>query len=405
MIQDYYDVDVKDSISMITFEKALEIVLAQDAVLATEPIPLSAALGRILARDVVSDIDIPPAGLSAMDGFACRKVDIDKPLKVLETISAGHIPGRQVGPGECSRIMTGAVLPAGADCVVMVEHTRENNGTVCVTRKSGSDNIRHAAEDVHKGDIVIRKGTLITPAIIAVLATAGQNEAPAYKQPKVGIIATGDELVEPAKVPGAAQIRNSNSYQLCSQTLSCGCLQNYYGIAPDTAGATETIIKKALAESDVLLISGGVSAGDFDFVPETLQKLGVEIKFAGVSMKPGKPALFGIAGKKAIFGMPGNPVSTFVVFELFVRPFLLKCMGHRYQPLIVRARLSETLSRKKVDRMEFVPVRFDGDGSVICPEYHGSAHIHSYVSAQGMMCIPEGTDRIDQGSEIQIRIL
>jgi molybdopterin molybdotransferase len=405
MIQNYYDVDVKDSISMITFEKALEILCAQDAVLAAETVPFSAALGRILARDVVSDIDVPQADVSAMDGFACRKADIDKPLKVLETIPAGHSPKKAIGQGECSRIMTGAVVPAGADCVVMVEHTREDHGSILVEKGPGPNNIRYKAEDVRKGDIVIAQGTRITPALIAVLAGAGQQNVTVWKQPLIGIIATGDELVEPSYVPGAAQIRNSNSYQLYAQTLNCGCLARYYGIAPDTAEATETIIKKALAESDIILISGGVSAGDFDFVPETLQKLGVEIKFNGVSMKPGKPTLFGVAGKKAIFGMPGNPVSTFVVFELFVRPFLLKCMGHHYQPLIVKARLSETLVRKKVDRMEFVPVRFDGDGSVIRPEYHGSAHIHSYISAQGMMCIPEGTDRIDQGSEIQVRIL
>jgi molybdopterin molybdotransferase len=396
----------KDGICMITFEKALEIVLAQDIFLAAEAIPLSGALGRILAQDVVSDIDIPHADVSAMDGFACKKADIDKPLRLLETIPAGHVPQKQVGPGECSKIMTGAVVPAGADHVVMVEHTTEENGTVRVTIKSGSNNIRHTAEDVHKGDIVIRIGTRILPAVIAVLATAGQNEVLAYKQPGVGIVATGDELVEPsAQIPGPAQIRNSNSYQLFAQTLTCGCLPRYYGIAPDMPAATETIIKNALNESDIVLLSGGISAGDFDFVPGTLRKLGVDIKFDGVSMKPGKPALFGVAGKKTIFGMPGNPVSTFVVFELFVRPFLLKCMGHHYQPLIVKARLSETLIRKKVDRMEFVPVRFDRDGSVIRPEYHGSAHIHSYVSAQGMMCIPEGTDRIDQGSEIQVRIL
>jgi molybdopterin molybdotransferase len=358
-----------------------------------------------VAQDIVSDIDIPHADVSAMDGFSCRKYDIDKPLKILETIPAGHVPEKQIGPEQCARIMTGAVVPAGADHVVMVEHAVVENETVRVTGTSGSDNIRHAAEDVHKGDIVIRKGTRISPAVIAVLAMAGHNAIRAHKQPRVGIIATGDELVEPAQVPGAAQIRNSNSCQLYAQTLACGCVPHYYGIARDTPAETEPIIRNALAGSDTILLSGGISAGDFDFVPAALRKIGVEIKFNCVSMKPGKPALFGTLGKKAVFGMPGNPVSTFVVFELFVRPFLFQCMGHHFQPLLVKARLKETLIRKKVDRMEFVPVRFDDDGSIIRPEYHGSAHIHSYGSAQGMICIPEGTDRIDQGSQIEVRML
>ncbi len=390
---------------MISFEKALELILAHDVLLVKETIPLSAALGRVLACDVVSDIDIPHADVSAMDGFAVREADIDKPLQVLETIAAGHVPQKQIGPGQCSRIMTGAVVPVGADRVVMAEHTIEENGTVRITKKSTQDNIRRAAGDVHKGDVVIGKGSRISPAVIAVLAMAGHSNAEVHKQPRVGIIATGDELVEPSVVPGPGLIRNSNSGQLSAQTLSCGCIPVYFGIARDTPEATEAIIRKALTESDVVLLSGGISAGDFDFVPGTLRKLGVDVKFNGVSIKPGKPALFGVLGGKAVFGMPGNPVSTFVVFELFVRPFLLNCMGHHHQPFMVKARMKETYSRKKSDRMEFVPVRFDNDGFVTVPQYHGSAHIHSYVFAQGMLCIPEGTDRIDHGSEINVRVL
>ncbi|MDD5675979.1 MAG: molybdopterin molybdotransferase MoeA [Chitinivibrionales bacterium] len=390
---------------MISFDKALETVLAFNFCPETEVVPLAEALNRILAADVVSDVDVPPADLSAMDGFACKKADLDKPLTVVETIPAGHAPQKSIGAAECSRIMTGAVIPAGADMVVMVEHSAEEDGVVRVVKKGGSANIRFKAEDVAAADTVLAKGALITPAAIAVLAAAGNPNVKVYKQPRVGILATGDELVEPSKVPCIAQIRNSNSYQLLAQTLACGCRGHYFGIATDTLLSTETTIRNALNESDVILISGGVSAGDFDFVPAALRKLGVDIKFNGVAMKPGKPTLFGMLGQKAIFGMPGNPVSTFVVFELFVRPFLLKQMGHAYRPLIVKSRILEAFSRKKADRLEFIPVSFNHAGLIVRLAYHGSAHIHAFSAATGIIAIPAGTERIEAGDDLDVRIL
>jgi molybdopterin molybdotransferase len=390
---------------MISYDTALETVLAHASAPQPESIPLHAALGRIVAADIIADIDIPAADVSAMDGFACRTADLDKQLHVIEIIPAGHAPKKAIGPGECSRIMTGAVAPAGADCVVMREHCREENGMVRVVKKAGPANIRRKAEDVRRGDVVISKGIRITPAVTAVLASAGCATIMTSKQPKVGIIATGDELVEPDKIPRAAQIRNSNSYQLFAQTLACGCIPHYYGIVPDLPGPTEAIIVKGLNECDVLLLSGGVSAGDFDFVPAALKRLGMEIIIERLDMKPGKPMQFGILGSKALFGMPGNPVSTFVVFELFVRPYLYKCMGHHYRPLTVQAPIKEMFSRKKADRLEFIPVCFNSAGAVVRPEYHGSAHIHSYIAAEGLIAIPKGCERIEAGADIKVRIL
>lgn len=390
---------------MISFDKALETILDFDVSSVEEAVSIGESLNRVLSRNVLSDTDIPHSDLSAMDGFACRIEDIDKRLRILETIAAGHAPTMAVGAGKCSRIMTGAVVPAGANHVVMLEYTHEENGSISVTKKSGGSNIRRRAEDVAIGDTVVKKGARITPAIVAVLASAGCSTVHVSKKITVGIIASGDELVEPVQIPGPTQIRNSNSYQLSAQTETCGCDPHYYGITPDTADATQALIRKALSESDVVLLSGGISAGNFDFVPGALESLGVDVKFAGVSMKPGKPALFGVVDNKAIFGMPGNPVSTFVVFELFVRPFLLKRMGHAYTPLIVKTVCGESFNRKKSDKLEVIPVTFDAEGCAVFPLYHGSAHIHSYLSAHGMLCIPERITGFERGSQVQVRML
>jgi molybdopterin molybdotransferase len=390
---------------MISFEKALETILDFSEFPVEEVISIEKCLNRVLFRTVVSDIDIPHSDLAAMDGFACRAENIDTKLRILETIAAGHAPTMSIGIGECSRIMTGAVVPAGANHVVMVEHTHEENRSILVTKKSGGSNIRYRAEDIAIGDTVVKKGARITPAIVAVLASAGCSTVHVCKKIAVGVIASGDELIEPGQIPGPAQIRNSNSYQLFAQTESCGCVPKYYGIVPDALDATQALIRKALSESDVVLLSGGISAGNFDFVPGALKDLGIDLKFAGVSMKPGKPALFGVVDNKAIFGMPGNPVSTFVVFELFVRPYLMKRMGHVDAPLIVKAVCGEPFNRKKADRLEVMPVFFDSEGCATFPRYHGSAHIHSYLSAHGMFCIPEGITSVERGSQIQVRML
>jgi len=389
---------------MVKFEEAFNIVMNNALVLREETVALESALNRVISRDIISDINIPAADMSAMDGFACRKADSELPLQIIETIPAGHHPGKAVGEGECSRIMTGAQVPEGADHVVMVEHIEERDGIVHVIKQSNADNIRRKAEDTAVGDAVIKAGTRITPAIIAILASAGQHRVPVGRQLKVGIIATGDELVEMTEKPDSAHIRNCNSHILAALAHGCGCLPEYFGIARDTPEGTEAILEKALAVSDVLLLSGGVSAGDFDFVPETLKKMGGEILVQGVSIKPGKPLIFGTLDERRIFGMPGNPVSTFVSFEMFVRPFLWKSMGHEYVPIIVRALLNETVSRKKADRMEFLPINFSGPGTVIRPPYNGSAHIHSYASADGIIAIPEGVDRIDAGFMVEVRM-
>ena len=399
--------------NMIKFDEALEIVLSS-VVRGTggEKVSLSLANGRILDKDITSDIDIPPFDKSAMDGYACRAADLDTlddtgspPLKLVETIAAGHKPQKAIGRGECSKIMTGAMIPEGADCVVMVEHTQENKGLVRVLKKEGASNISRRAEDLKAGDIVLSRGTRITPAEIAVLASVGCAEVPVARRPVVGVLATGSELVEPSRKPDPVQIRNSNSYQLCAQLERAGCLPRYFGIAEDTPQAIDRMLKDALQESDVVLLSGGVSMGDFDFVPEILRQNCVDLKFEKVAVKPGKPTVFGIRGDTYFFGLPGNPVSTFILFEILVRPLLFKLMGSFDRRIRVKARLKGTVKRKKTERMEIIPVRLNADGLVDRLEYHGSAHINAYVKADGIIALDRGVEEIKAGTEVIVTLI
>lgn len=390
---------------MIHFDRARDIVMQQARLLEPEKVPLPEAAGRILAKEIHADRDFPHCSLSAMDGYACRAADRNAPLTVVETIAAGQMPAREISPGQCSQIMTGAPVPWGADAVVMVEHTTRHGDTVRVNRSGGKSNIRYRGEELRKGDTVLPRGVMIAPPYLAVLASVGCDPVPVYRRPKAGVIATGTELVEPSQTPAPGQIRNSNSYQLCAQLARAGAEASYRGIAPDTPETTREAIEEAMADTDVLLLSGGVSMGEFDFVPGVLTDLGVKLLFEKVAIQPGKPTVFGAKGDTLFFGLPGNPVSTFVIFELLVRPFLYRMMGSEWRPPSVLGRLNESISRKKADRLSFRPVYLDSDGGVRPVAYHGSGHIHAYVNANGIVALPVGVARLDQGETIAVRLL
>ena len=390
---------------MIKFDEALNIVLDSAIILEEESAPLHEASGRVLYMDVLSDIDMPPFNKSAMDGFACRESDLDKPLTVIETIPAGYTPLKTVGEGECSKIMTGSIVPEGADTVVMVEHTEIKDDLVIVNKKSSNRNICYRAEDIHKGDIVLQKGILITPAEIAVLASVGCDPVPVSRKPVLGIIATGSELVEPSQKPQSAQIRNSNSYQLISQIEQAGCKPVYLGIIEDSPEATGKAIDKSISNIDILLLSGGVSMGEFDYVPSVLLEKGFELLFQKVAIKPGKPTVFGKKDNKFVFGMPGNPVSTFILFEMLVKPFCYKLMGADYAHTKVTATLAETIKRKKSERLSFIPVVVRENGEINLVKYHGSAHIHALTKANGILSIPVGVNEIKAAEGVEVILL
>ena len=304
---------------MLPFEKALKIVLDSARTLGSENVNISDAANRILAEDVKSDMDIPPSDRAVMDGYACRQQDLAGELTIIETIPAGATPEKAIGPNQCSKIMTGAPMPEGADCVVMVELAENpTDKTVRFTGKETQDYIRRRGQDITAGQVVLRKGTLIKPQHIAVLASVGCVNVSVSKKPRVAVIATGDELVEPQIKPGSWQLRNSNSFQLVSQLESIGAVATYYGIAKDTVDEIDKMFKKAAAENDVVTISGGVSMGDFDLVPGVLKQNNIELLFEKIALKPGKPTVFGKSEDLYCFGIPGNPVSTFAVFELLI---------------------------------------------------------------------------------------
>jgi molybdopterin molybdotransferase len=391
---------------MVSYERALQIILNDVRQMGTERIGFEDALFRMLAEDIFSDIDMPPFDKSAMDGYACRREDLDKELEVTETIAAGEQAKNALSPGQCVKIMTGAMVPPGADTVIMVEHTEEARpGYIRFTGSSTPANIAYLAEDVRNGDLIWEKGMQILPQHVAVFAAVGCTNPLVAKQVRVAILSTGDELVEPHDYPALGKIRNSNGSQLVAQVKAAHCSPNYMGIVPDSKAATRKAIGTALAENDVVILSGGVSMGDFDFVPAIMRELGVEILFQKVAIKPGRPTVFGRTDTSYIFGLPGNPVSSFINFEVMVKPLLYQMMGSKLEPMELSLPLGFDFSRKKADRPEFIPVNFDKNGYVASLPYHGSAHIHAVCLANALMYVPQDVFTIREGEKVLIRPL
>ncbi len=391
---------------MISFDDAYQIVMAHALKLGSETIPLEQSLNRILAEDVVSDIDMPPFNKAAMDGYACRREDLKNDLCVIENIAAGAAPRKPVGPGECSKIMTGAMVPEGADCVIMVEHTEAVGSEIIrFLRDDTAGNICFKGEDIKAGDVVLEKGMHIKPQHIAVLASTGTTHPRVSRLPLVGVLSTGSELVAPSQKPSGPQIRNSNGDQLVAQLAAMGIPSIHYGIADDTEEAIDVLLKKAMAKTDLLLLSGGVSMGDFDLVPGVLKANGIEILFDRVAVQPGKPSTFGISKNFRCFALPGNPVSTFIQFEMLVKPFLFAMMGHDYRPVVVEAKTTEKIARRNTARTAVLPVKFTDPGTIEQVDYHGSAHLNAMCRTDGFVLIPQNQCAIEEGTRTHVRLL
>jgi molybdopterin molybdotransferase len=371
----------------------------------TEQVGLWESLGRVLATDISSDINMPPFDKSAVDGYACRKEDLDANLKVVEVIPAGQMPKMEITQGLCSKIMTGAPVPKGANCVIMVEEVDEiDEQTIRFTGKYSKTNIAIFAEDVKEGDRVLSKGSLIEPQHIAILAAVGVSNVAVSAKPKVSILVTGDELVEVSEKPNVGQIRNSNGHQLYSQVIRSGATPIYIGIVDDTESATETAIVNALSQSDIVVLTGGVSMGDFDYVPKVLNGLGVDIKFQTIAVQPGKPTLFGVKGKQLVFGLPGNPVSSLFQFDLLVRTAIRRLMGASSpQRELLRMPLAHDYQRKRSERLALAPAKVNGNGEVELLNYHGSAHIFALAQAQLMVMVPIGVSQLKKGDLVNVR--
>jgi molybdopterin molybdotransferase len=389
---------------MITFEEAYKIVMNSSFGTGTEIIPFEKSLNRILAEDVISDMDMPPFNKSSVDGFACRRKELDLELEIIETIPAGKWPEKAPAPGQCSRIMTGAVVPEGADCVVMVEDTEAlPSGKMKFKGRFIKENIAVKGEDVRKGDIVLNAGIFIKPQDIAVMAAVGKTKTVVSKTPRIAVISSGDELVEPYETPGISRIRNTNACQLMAQMENTCASGRYYGIARDDEQVTYAIIERAIRENDIVLVTGGVSMGDFDFIPGVLEKAGVRILFSRIAVQPGKPTTFGIHKKALVFGLPGNPVSSFVQFELLVRPLIYRMMGYDWKPVINNYLMAIKFTRKYDDRAALIPVMITMDGEALPVEFHGSGHLSSLTSAVGIIILPIGVKSIEKGKTVSVR--
>ena len=353
---------------VLSFEAALSVVEQHAATVRppdTETIALDASSSRILAELIAADRDVPPFPRAMRDGYAIRASDLANlpaSLKVLGEIKAGGDPSvLHVEPGQAVSIMTGAPAPVGADSVVMVEHTSSAGDVVEVAKGVASgDNIVPTGAEARRGDSLLAPGTRIDEAVIAVAASVGKARIQAYVRPKVAILSTGDELVGIGDIPGPNQIRNSNSHSLAAQVRKAGGEPAILPIAPDEKTRLRSLIEEGL-QSDLLLLSGGVSVGRYDFVEQVLEDLGAEFFFTGALIQPGRPVVFGRVRETYFFGLPGNPVSTMVTFELFARPILEALSGATPSPLrFLHAKLKTAITRKP-GLKRFLPAKLSGE--------------------------------------------
>ena len=412
---------------MISPEEALRIVLRETPRLEPVEVPLAEAAGAVLAEPVASDLDLPPFDKSARDGYAVRADDVTSlpaELQVIGDLPAGVAPTRAVAPGTCAKIMTGAPVPPGADLVVMVEDTEPagagsaspsappsappcvaafaeqgcgagfaEQGRVRIWR--ADPRCRHICargEDVRRGAVVLEAGGVIGPGAAGLLASVGRERARIYRRPRIAVLATGDELVPPGAVPGPGQVRNANSAALLALCRQAGVPADDLGVARDDEADLREKIGAGLGR-DLLVVSGGVSMGERDLVPAVFREFGVTVHFATIRQKPGKPTIFATQGKRVIFGLPGNPVSTIVGFHLYVRPAIRRMMGHPQEaPPTVTARLSAP-TRVHGYRTAFLPAALrweDGGWTVTVLETRGSADLVGFARADSLAVLEPG---------------
>ena len=389
---------------MLSVEDAEKAIAAPRVSVSSEAVALATALGRFLAQDIFSPGDIPEFDKSAMDGYAYVSGDASPAFRIVETIAAGTPPRVVVTPGQCAKIMTGAMMPVGANRVVRRECTIEENGFMKIVADDANTNVRRRGEDLKIGKLVLAKGVRLRPAQVALLASLGIAEVPVAVPPRVGVIPTGSELVDPGAPLAPGQIYDSNSYSLSAQIREAGAAPVLLGRVEDNEDATVRAITAALDECDVLILSGGVSAGDFDFVPAAMRKAGFTLQFEKIAVQPGMPTVFATKNNAFAFGLPGNPVSTFVIFEVFIKPLLLRLMGHAVRPLRQPATLTADFSRANGERAAFVPVILR-DGRAELVSYHGSAHLHALGRANALLRVPVGQKALAAGSIVDVRLI
>lgn len=387
---------------MIPFTEALERLFNAAGRLPVERVSLAYAAGRVVATPIIADRDLPPFPKAAMDGYAVRSLNHDTGYTIAGEQMAGEPPLSSGKENECIKIMTGAHVDSYWRYIVPFEEAVESGRKMQQTRRLERSNICLQAEDVRKDERLIDKGTLIKLQHIGLMASVGVHEPLVYQQPSVGILSTGDELVAIPTQPNQQQIRNSNGIQLASHLNTLGISGIDYGIVKDQQDNLATRLKMALKAHDVVLLSGGVSKGDKDYVPQICERLGVEELFHGVAVKPGRPTYCGRIDKTVVIGLPGNPVSVFVQFELLVKPFLYKVMGHNYEPSEQKQVLGENYIQKKATREVWLPVTIT-DGIVYLSPYNGSGDQVGLVRSNALMRCPAGVNELKKGDYVTVR--
>jgi molybdopterin molybdotransferase len=400
---------------MIRVEEALNHILNSVSPLDLEKTDILNALGRVIGEDIYSGRNIPPKDNSAMDGYALKSEDIkgasaDAPaiVETIEDIPAGYLSQKTIGPGQAARIMTGAYVPEGADTVVKVEDTdRDGNRVRILVESPRGENIRYSGEDVKVGDLVISKGKTVGPAEVGMLASLGRSFIKVYQKPLVAIIATGDEIADIDEDISEGKIISSNSYSLHAQIRECGAVALQTGIAKDRKENLIAAFRAAL-RADVIISSGGVSVGDYDYVKDVMAEMGTNIEFWQVAQRPGKPLAFGTMEGKLVFGLPGNPVSSMITFEEYVRPALLKMMGREE---IFRRTIKATLTediKKKGGLKHFIRALVEKDGekfTVSTTGEQGSGILKSMVLANGIIVLPEDMTLVKKGEEVSVQLI
>ncbi|MFN3966740.1 MAG: gephyrin-like molybdotransferase Glp [Endomicrobiia bacterium] len=421
---------------MINFKQALNIILETTEVLQPQDVNILSALDYVLAEDIYSNTDIPHFDNSAIDGYAVIAEDTkgatkDNPkiLEIIEELPAGYLPTKELKNTTAIKIMTGAIIPKNADAVIMVEDTEilatDPKKVKVFKEVSKGENIRLKGENVKKGELVISKGQILNPGKISMLASLNIQKVKVYRRPTVGILVTGDELVELDEELSEGKVRNSNTYGLYAQVTKYGGIPINLGIARDNIIELRDKIKSAIysvpstinhqlstinyklsTSYDILLISAGISVGEYDFVKNVLSELSGEIKFWQIAQKPGKPLAFGKINNTLIFGLPGNPVSSMVCFEMYVRPCLLKMQGKNFEPQQVTATIKEKITKKKGLRY-FVRVklnRTENGYEAITTGPQGSGILKSMVLADGLLILPEDVEVANPGDKFLVQL-
>ncbi|MBE6932356.1 MAG: molybdopterin molybdotransferase MoeA [Ruminococcaceae bacterium] len=394
------------------FERACDLLLSQVSAVGMEQVPLSECGGRVLAQDLIAQENVPAFDRSPYDGYAVRAEDTvlaskEHPvtLQILEEIPAGAVPTKEVLAGTAAKVLTGAPIPKVADAVIMYEKTVFTDETVTLFApvKSGS-NIVRTGEDISKGAVLARSGTVVDPGLAGTLAAQGEAMPLVYRKPKVALLSTGSELVEADAAPGAGKIRNSNRYMLEAALKQIGCEPVYLGIAGDSVADISARLNEGLSECDAVVTTGGVSVGDYDLTPAAMGASGVEMLFRGVDMKPGMACAYGVKAGKLICGLSGNPASSLTNFYAVALPALRKLTGqNEYLPQEIKVTLSNGFT-KKSPKTRFLRGRLELEDGVVCmklPKDQGNIVLSSTIGCNVMAVVPAGSGPLEAGTVLK----